>query len=481
LGKGVNKASNCSEWLRLLIIKNGIQLINGISLYKRSTDEKSHEISILEYFYLFVIIIYAGQANTFVRSTSLSDNVIGYSLPIFLSFILLIKWRISLDKNFYKIVLGFLVYFIALTAKYHEIHLSIFLGFFFLFFIVYALVKVLNINFFIIYESLIFYLALISLGMWAIQTALGGDTLLNLFNRIPGIQNFSYVTGGDGRVNGVNVIIYSVQASASSLLYNFQIPRNCGFAWEPGGFAVYLCLAIYVNLFITNFKKKWNRNFWILLIALLTTLSTTGYSILVVMLLFYFYNKKASTIILVLPVVVIALIFIASLPFMGDKIIALIKEASDVDYIVWKSVGSKDGGGELQRFSSFMICFRDFLNNPILGTGGITGKGWLDQIGATISPISGLGSLMANFGTVGLLIFLTISFRTSFILAKYFNYKGRFLLFILMLFISVSYSIILLPLVMAFWMFSCFAEIPSNKYEINYIQKAVSAPKTKTV
>ncbi len=408
----------------------------SFKVFSRTTnisDISDQKLTFFEYFYVFVFIIYAGQASTFVRNMSFSENVIGASIPIILSLILLIKWRISLDKQFYKIIFGFLLYFICITIKYQEIHPSIFINYFILFFTVYALVKVLGINFFIIYETLIFYLALISMGLWGIQTVLGGDTLLNLLSKIPGIQSFSFITGEKG---GVNIIIYSVQTSASSLLYKFPIPRNCGFAWEPGGFAVYLCLAMFVNLFITNFKNRGNRIFWVLLIALVSTFSTTGYSIFVVLLLFYFFNKKSNILILVLPILVIAIISIFSLPFMSDKIIGLIKETTDIDYIVWKSIGSETGA-DLQRFSSFLISFRDFTNNPLLGTAGIDGKNWYTKIGANISPISGLGNLLAMFGSVGFLFFSIVCLKTSFLLSKYFNYKGRFLLFIIILFIVV--------------------------------------------
>ena len=431
------------------------------------SDISDQRLTFFEYFYVLVLIIYAGQGSTFVRNMSFSENLIGASIPIILTLILLIKWKISLDKQFYKIIFGLLLYFICITIKYQEIHPSIFINYFTLFFIVYALVKVLDINFFIIYETLIFYLALISLGLWGIQTVLGGDTLLNLLSKIPGIQSFSFITGEKG---GVNIIIYSVQTSASSLLYKFPIPRNCGFAWEPGGFAVYLCLAIFVNLFITNFKNGLNRVFGVLLIALVSTFSTTGYSIFIVLLLFYFFNKGSNILILILPILIIAMISIFSLPFMSDKIITLIKETTDIDYIVWKSIGSETGS-ELQRFSSFLISFRDFIYNPLLGTAGIDGENWYSKIGANISPISGLGNLLAMFGSVGFLFFSIICLRTSFLLSKYFKYKGRFLLFIIILFISISYTILLLPLIMGFWMFSYFAKLPLTEYDIGYAKE----------
>ncbi|MGH2562955.1 MAG: hypothetical protein ACRDE8_13065 [Ginsengibacter sp.] len=414
----------------------------------------AQRISFFEYFYVFVLIIYAGLASKFVRAGSFTDNIVGYPLPIILSGILAIKWKIKIDKQFYGLIGCLFIYFIAITIKYNELHLSIFTYYLFLFFIVYATVKVLGLNFFSIYELLMYYLAIVALAMWGVQTILRGDTLNNYLSKIPGIQEFSNVSG-DG---GLNAIIYSVQSTSSSILYNFSIPRNAGFAWEPGGFAVYLCLAIFINLFMINSSNnKLNLHFWVLLVALVSTQSTTGYSIFIVLILFYYLNKKTDTIVLIIPLLLTAAIFVFSLPFMSNKIEALTKETDDVDYIVWKSIGNESNSAP-QRFTSFFISYRDFYNNPILGNANITGKSWYDKIGANISPISGIGNLLANFGIVGFLFFIISSFKSSVFFSKYFNYKMNVLLFIILLLITISYSVIFLPLLMCFWMYSLFGK-----------------------
>lgn len=343
------------------------------------------------------------------------------------------------------------------------------MSYFFTFFTVYVLVKVFNINFFRIFENLIFYLTIIALVLWTLQIVFGGDNLYNLLNKIPGIDKFSVVTGE----SGVNIILYSVQSSASSLLYNSTIPRNCGFAWEPGGFAVYLCLAIFINLFVTNPNNKWNTHFWIFLIALISTQSTTGYSIFIVLILFHYLNKKSKFVIIIIPLVLIGIIAIFSLPFMSDKIFSLAKQTTDIDYIVWQSIGS-ESGFDTQRFTSFLIAFRDFYNNPLLGTAGIAGENWYSKIGANISPISGLGNLMATFGISGSLFFTICTVKTSILFSENFHYRGKLLLFLIFLLISISYSIILLPMIMYFWMFSYFGKFPLKKQQAPFSKKLLS-------
>lgn len=403
------------------------------------------------YLYVLVLIIYAGNANNFVRTASIKENPVGFFLPIILSIILAIRWKILLDNRFYKLILGLSIYFLAISIKYQQIHITIFLYYFALFFIVYTTVKALKFNLFKIYEYLLYHLAIIGLIFWIIQILLGGDSLFNIFSKISGISSFSFVSG-----EGLNALIYSVQPLEYILRNQWgSIPRNCGYAWEPGAFAVYLCLAIFINLFIIQSDKMSKIRFWILVAALVSTQSTTGFSIFMVILLFYYANKNLKIILIVSPVIITIVVYIFSLPFMGNKIIDLVNESSEFEIIVDSSI-DKEVPVNPQRFVSFMIGFEDFKNNPILGIGGGQEESWTKKIDANISVISGIGNLLAQTGIVGFLFFIVLSIKSSFFLSKYGNYKGKFLLFIIIVFISISYSIILLPLVTCFWMFSFF-------------------------
>ncbi len=432
-----------------------------INISQRTFQEKENKdfqkISFWEYLYLFVLIIYAGQASVFVRAQWFSENLLGYSIPIILSIIFFFKWRLKINKRFLLLLLFLFFYFAAVTIKYKELHPTIFLYYVFIFFIVYVTISGLQFDFFEAYENILFYLCLIALGFWGIQTILGGDTLYNYFEKIPGLDKFSYVSG----TGGFNVIAYSIQYSETAFVYGISIPRNCGFAWEPGGFGVYICLAVLIKLFFSDPDQKFNFHFWVFLAALVSTQSTTGYTIFIALIFFYYINRKSNAMVLIIPLLVIAIIFAFSLPFMSNKIIKLIEETKNVDYIVWKSIGNPVGSAP-QRFSSFFIAFRDFYQNPVLGTGGIAGASWYNKIGANISPISGLGNLMGTFGTIGTLFFGIISYKTSIFLSNEFNYKSKALIFVIILLISISYSIIFLPLVMCFWMFAFFATPPDN-------------------
>jgi len=417
---------------------------------KEVTGNVFERMSFFEYLYVVVIIIYAGRANIFVESGSFLDNPVGASLLIVLSGILAIRWNIKFNKQYYLLIFGLFIYFMAVTIKYGEIRPTIFLSHFILFSIVYITIKSLKVNFFITFEQVLYYLAIIGLFFWGIQIVLGGDTLYSYFNKIPSLYTFSYVSG-----NGLNAILYSVQPTSMSFQYDFLPPRNCGFAWEPGAFASYLCLAIFINLFVIKSDARSNKHLWVLVIALLSTQSTTGYIISLVILFYYFLNKNLNIMMLLLPLVVIIIITVFSLPFMSNKILIVFEQVSEIETMVVNSIdlGSSYAPG---RFASFVIAFEDFINNPVLGMATVSQESWTYKIGASISSISGIGNLLAQYGIIGFFFFMLFTIKSSLLFAKQFNYKGKLLLFFIILLISVSYSVILLPLVMSFWMYQLF-------------------------
>lgn len=426
----------------------------------KSYGIRTQRIAFLEYFFVFVLLIYAAHAIRVVASTSVLDNPIGATIPVILSGVLALKWRMVINKQFYLLIFGFFIYFFSVSVKFQEFRPTYFINFLFLFFTVYVTVKTLNVNFFRIYESVVYLLAIIGLIMWAIQIVLGGDTLFNYFGMLPNINTWSYVSG-----DGYNAILYSIQPTTMSVQYDFLPPRNCGFAWEPGGFAVFLALAILINLFFFKPDNSSRTRFWIMSAALVSSQSTTGYLIFMVILLFYYYNKKQRIVILLWPAVISLIVLAFTLPFMSDKIISLYREAEMIDIMVEGSIG-RESSIAPQRFASFVIAFRDFLAHPLLGLGGNSEASWTASIGANVSTITGLGNLLAQHGLVGFLFFASVSYRTSSFYSRSFKFKGKFLFLIIIFFISISYGIILLPLLMIFWMFSIFTPMGLSKANV---------------
>lgn len=415
--------------------------------YYRSSEQK---IGFFEYLFVLMLMLYAGRSVVFFESPVMTENPVGVLLPVVMSAILAFKWKLFISPRFFALLFFFAVYFMIVSLKYYDLRPTFILTYYFLFFTAFATVSILRFNFFLIYEKILYYLAIVSLFLWGFQVAAGGDFLFNIISRFSFFEEMSYVSG-----NGISTIIYSIQPYATTLINEHVISRNCGFAWEPGSYSSYLALGIFINLFIAEQNTATKKRFWVLLLAILSTMSTTGYVLLSLIMVYYLLNRDFKKIVLLLPVAALALILFFSLPFMKDKIIELVKEPENLDEMVYQAAG-RERNITPQRFSSFMITFIDFRNNPLFGIAAHSEESWIEQAGTSISPISGIGNLMAQFGLAGLIPFLFFTIRTSIDFSHYFNYRGKYLLFFIILGISVSYSVIFIPFTMCFWMFSLF-------------------------
>ncbi len=420
------------------------------STYQFQPVISTEKTGAFEYFYVLILMLYAGRSIIFFESQVITSNPIGVILPVILSGILAFKWKLFISPRFFALLFFFAIYFMAVSLKYYDLRPTFLITYYFLFFTVYAAVTILKFDFFLIFERLLYYLAIISLIFWGIQVAAGGDFLFNIIARIPFLEEISFVSG-----RGLSIIIYSIQPFETTLINEHVISRNCGFAWEPGSYSSYLALGIFVNLFIADRDKAAKRRFRVLLLAILSTMSTTGYVLLSVIIIFFILNRDFKKIMIMVPAAVIGLILFFSLPFMKDKIVELVREPAGLDEMIYQSVG-RESNITPQRFSSLIITLIDFRNNPILGIAAHSEESWTEQAGSNISPITGIGNLMAQFGLAGLIPFLFFTYRSSIIFSRNFNYKGSLLLFLIMLGISISYSVIFIPFIMCFWMFSLF-------------------------
>lgn len=429
---------------------------------KSATGQK---LSFFEYLYVFVLIIYAANATKLVNATSVTDTPVAVLVPVILSGILALKWKIVIDRQFFYVIGGFFIYFVTISIKFSDFRPTYFVFYFLQFFIIYSTVRSLKIKLFRVFEDIVFYLTSLGMLLWIIQTVMGGDTLYGYFRSVAFIRKYSSVSQ-----DGLNAILYSIQPAVNSFIYSNVLPRNSGFAWEPGVFAVFICLALYCNLFINNIKGKIGWRFWLFSVALVSTQSTTGYLAYLVIVFFYMYNKMSRVILVLFPVILAILVMIFSLPFMSNKIVRLISETNELDAMVVRTIGRKGEPYTPQRFSSLLITMIDFKNNPVLGLGGKVEEGWTMKIGARISPITGIGNLLAQFGLVGCVFFVFSTLASSLFFARYLKMNIRLLLFIVILFTSISYSLIFFPLIMCFWMFRLFTPSTMIPKEIKKVE-----------
>lgn len=406
--------------------------------------------NLLDIFSVGVVLFFAGGATAFSRSIQTWEYPLAIIILLLVAVGFICRCHVPLRKCFLFLIFYYLIYFLLLTFKFEELHYKFLLLYPLNFLITYAVVMALGLKFFFIYEELIKKLCVMALIFWIFEiifpvqliSILKSLTLLNPYNEI--IQ--------------AHVFVFTVvNENVESFL-----PRNAGFAWEPGAFSVFINFAIFVNLIRNKFRIRKNINILIFVVTLITTQSTTGYSIFLLICMFYIFNiKNKSLIVFLSPMFVLAAIYIVSLPFMYDKITQLYSE--NVSELV--ETGAKEWNNDnviyAQRFVSFQIDFIDFLNNPILGYGGHDEDMWTKKANVNVVSISGIGKILARFGLVGFIFFITLLYKSSKQFSIIFNYRGSLFLFILMLQVSVSYSLIENPIFLCFWMFSFF--MPKDK------------------
>lgn len=139
--------------------------------------------------------------------------------------------------------------------------------------------------------------------------------------------------------------------------------RNSGMFWEPGAFQGFIMLVPL--LYSNNLKQLWNNNkkgCISLLLALLTTRSTTGY---ITFTLFIFLtiisNRGIKSIykVLLMFVTIIFFVYVWQQDFMKEKLIEQYEEAK----------GIQQGDVSWNRMAGMVIDINNIKRHPIIGNG----------------------------------------------------------------------------------------------------------------
>ena len=135
--------------------------------------------------------------------------------------------------------------------------------------------------------------------------------------------------------------------------------RTSGIFWEPGAFAIYLVLAIFVQLFILDSPRI--KTIILYLIALLFTFSTTGYISASALLLTYIFSERSSGVSKRLKRLFIAIIVVV-------LIISIGAENSELYSKVFGKLTSGTSSATT-RYSSIFNGIKVVLDHPIFGVG----------------------------------------------------------------------------------------------------------------
>lgn len=340
-----------------------------------------------DYFLVVLLTIFAGLGNSIFRD-------IRYSIiPIIISFGVFRIRRKKFNRSAEKIYTVFILFIFGYFLKYWGEFDPMFTFRIFVYITFpYLVVSVVGYNFFKIYENILYFFALISLPLFLLETVAYNFIYLLLAK----LQSIMHLPQLDWEY--VNVLFYTINNGSRQL-------RNCGFAWEPGGFSNFLILAIIINLARNRFSLK-NKKLWVLLIAMITTFSTTGYLAFVPVVIWYLYNVKfKKRMILIFPLLFLA-IYASTLPFMTDKIKDLSVDPEVILNRVVSASSRNDKSYTIGRFAGFLMNMEDLKEHPIIGYGGHGELTFNNRNNTSMASINGLGRWMATFGSVGFLIFL---------------------------------------------------------------------------
>lgn len=411
-----------------------------------------------EVFYMLVMIIYMGQATSETSRMvgSLSGNPIPFLLPIVLTYILCRRHPISFNNK--KLLTVLLIYFVwtcLSIIKYGDFSTQ---SLSYYFFIAYAILiayihnQIFGYKFLSIYENVMVFICKIAIIGWLVAMLL--PVSASLYRLFPETLFGNHVLYLFNWMDPVKGQIYS------------GLLRNAGCSWEPGRFAIMVTLAIFCNICQKGIKFKANKNIWWLIVALLTTQSTTGMSVVLIIYLFAIAQNFSPKKMIVVVFIMLPLIAgIMQLDFMSDKIEDRLEINSANDrFYESESYYSRSGADlerhvSLDRFQSMYFEWMNFTEDIFLGYSRDVSKSWFGR--TFISDYSLTGGLVKVLSQYGLILGLIIYFwlyKSSLIISRNFKAHMPLALFLSMIFASISYPIWGIPVFTTFWMYGFFGQ-----------------------
>lgn len=250
-------------------------------------------------------------------------------------------------------------------------------------------ISYLNTRFPIVYIRFVNIFAFISVILYVVLFVPGSyDILMELSDNFKPFFPTEFI----GYEYNPNIVIFNLHG------YEFTPRRNSGPFWEPGSFAVFLTIALIMQIIIDN-RFNLRKNL-ILLIAIVTTFSTTGYLVTMLILLSTFLVNTKSK----FTNLIIVLLFIYPFFWLLTNLDFLLPKISDNIKLAPQTTGS--------RFGSALADIRLLKNNPLLGYGrNIEATyGISFFVKKEMHRNNGLTKLFVQWGLLGI-VFLYLTFK----------------------------------------------------------------------
>lgn len=387
-------------------------------------------------------------------SISSDASIIGILIPNILTLILISRnWKkLKGNKRWLKIICtAVIVWIVVITAKFGLVEARSGLYTLYYIIIAYIQVRIFEKKLFLYFADIMVIMANLTLIMWLLGCIL--PPVADLYTMFPlSIENDSRT------MDGYNVLYLFCWNNDPSSLF----PRNAGFSWEPGRYAIMLALAILINLYHKGISFLDNQNLFWLLISLVSTRSTTGFLIVIVVFLYFIVKKIRFKYIFVGVILLIPIIYVISnIEFLGDKIIAQIDSLnyteSMIDRVQWSENNNPNYKVALERLPSMFFEFQNIQQDVITGYGPTKNQSYFSRYISEQASLT--GGLLQIFGKYGILLgslFYFILIISSVVIAK--SYRSTKILgyFIFVLMSMVSYDIFCTAVFMSFWFYGVF-------------------------
>lgn len=330
-----------------------------------------------------------------------------------IALLLFILYKEKLDISVVKVILPFLgayilQYLLYGTPLYFAATFAIRL------FTVYLTVKIIGKDFIKIFINTIKVISIVAIFLFAIQQIPAGCKMLLMI-----CDNFTSLGVTSEGIHGrPNFIIYAVQPLGVRGLSYF---RNSGPFWEPGLYAVFLNIALFLNAFAE--RKITDKTSILFVISIISTVSTAGLIGLIIIVVLYNIESGNAPLLYrysLICLLILSIPFILSLPFIGEKIAMQIDD-SDISY---------------SRFGAVVVHMNIIKDYPYAGLpydDNETYSNYADNI----SP-NGITEIFIRYGVFAGIFYYILLFRASNKIMKMLNYNNMgyalFMVFILMIF-----------------------------------------------
>lgn len=266
--------------------------------------------------------------------------------------------------------------------------------------------------------KIVVVLALISIVFWCIQI-IKPDILKNVLYEFD--SHWTYSTWS----SATDVTVHHYKAYGV-LLYSFSdtdngMSRNTSIFTEPGVYQMVLNTALTLLLFFKEFvftsKKRYIRSIFVIIIAIVTCQSTTGYiGMISIISVYIFSHKNAESVIrrrIIFLIAIVSCLIIFDFVIRGNE--------SLLNTVVFSKIADEKGMNletdtGFYRMVMINICIESIINNPLgIGSEELDHLVYLSGVEAVAASILTFAAIL---GVIPCLFYLFWLFRPIFSLCK---------------------------------------------------------------